>query len=224
MKVFLSHSWGPSCPAYGGGPRAEIHACKSIACGDSCNTMEFTGSNHIGTHFDFPSHFYENGKTGLDFNAADFVFSSVQFLRVERSDCLLIEVEDTEQALAKAEAPRYDASLVLLFTGASSHRQSEAFWKNGPGIGLGVADYLRERFPRLRCIGIDFISVSSFQHRDVGRQVHKEILGGPRPLLIIEDMDLSPLLHAKPLEVVALPLRIEGGDGAPCTIIAEISS
>jgi kynurenine formamidase len=69
---------------------------------------------------------------------------------------------------------------------------------------------------------MDWISVSSFQHREEGRIAHRELLGAGWRLF--EDLSLAivpvGLIHT----VLALPLRIDGGDGAPCTIIASITN
>ncbi|RYZ80474.1 MAG: hypothetical protein EOP04_25820 [Proteobacteria bacterium] len=72
-------------------------------------------------------------------------------------------------------------------------------------------------------IGLDSISLTGFQNREVGRAAHKEFLAGPNPILIIEDMNLEALQGKTPSSVIVLPLRILSGDGAPCTAIAKMN-
>ena len=68
---------------------------------------------------------------------------------------------------------------------------------------------------------MDFISLTSFQNRELGRESHRSFLGGEHPILLIEDMDLSQL-STSPLSIQCLPLLIYGLDGAPVSIIAKI--
>ena len=78
-----------------------------------------------------------------------------------------------------------------------------------------------DRFPSLRAIGLDTISISSFSHRDVGRAAHREFLNSG--IRIIEDMKLKNIIEpSKLMRVIALPFRYLGSDGAPTTIIGEV--
>ena len=221
MWKFLSHSWGPTCPAYSNGNRIEINSVRSIRSGDSSNSIQFSASNHIGTHFDFPYHFDEKGKTTLDYSAENFVFKSPFVFWLTLNPGELVTVEHLVNCSEFSKNSESETDLVLIRTGANLYRNEEDFWKNGVGIGQGVARYLRERFPKLRVLGVDTISISALAHRDIGRLVHKEFLSQSSPILLIEDMSLEPMKNNFPSAVTALPLRIEGGDGAPCTVIGE---
>ncbi len=221
MWTFISHPWGPSCPAYAGGDPIYLNKIKDIKTGDSSCLSEFKSTNHIGTHFDFPAHFSLNGKTVLDYDATNFVYSSVYIFWLDLENDTLITPQILEQAHTKLDPSDLQAELVLIRTGAGLYRNSEKYWKNGPGIGPETADYLRDIFPSIKTVGIDTISITSFSSREIGRQVHKEFLCHENSLLLIEDMNLEVLNNTKPLQVIALPLRIEGADGAPCTVVAK---
>ena len=220
MWLFLSHPFGPSCPAYGGGERIQMSHASSICGGDSCNKLDFTASNHIGTHFDFPRHFDDNGKTIDDYGASEFFYKHVGVAWLEAPQGHLVSIADIDHSLSLTSAPD-QLELLFIRTGTASYRDQSTFWSHGPGIASGVAEWLRQEFPKLRAIGLDTISISSFQSRQVGRQVHKEFLAHPRPILIIEDAHLEPLDGLPPAEVLAAPLRLETADGAPCTIFAR---
>ena len=62
---------------------------------------------------------------------------------------------------------------------------------------------------------MDFISLTSYQNREIGRMAHREFLGSSRPLLLIEDMDLSRLFQT-PKKVTCLPLLINSFINAFC--------
>ena len=82
---------------------------------------------------------------------------------------------------------------------------------------------LRSCFPELRVLGFDSISLSSFAHRKIGREAHKTFLDHHRPILLLEDMDLCMVDNIITLkQVIVAPLRVDGADGAPCTVFANI--
>lgn len=218
--IYLSYPFGPSCPAYGGGEPVSFEQTKSLANGDSCHQIRFTSSNHIGTHIDMPFHFCENGKRVLDYQAESFVFHSVALVWLSLLPGTLITQAHLESELKKAGP---DLELLLIRSGAGLYRQESTYWQNGTGMAPGTASWLRSRYPSLRAIGLDSISLTSFSHRQEGRSCHKEFLCENPPLLIIEDAHLEALQNHQPQMVIALPLRLEGSaDGAPCTIIAEM--
>ena len=219
--MFLSHPWGPSCPPYANGSRVIIEADKCMSAGSSCNSLTFSAPNHIGTHFDFPLHFTGNGKSVEDYEANDFVFNRVACLWLTSLKAGALITRDLVASQIEELAPPPNLDMLLIRTGSSIFRNEARYWAEGIGIGRGVADFLRDLFPDLRAVGIDTISISSLPHRYVGRDVHREFLcHESRPLLIIEDMQLEALSRCKISQVIALPLRIEKGDGAPCTVIA----
>jgi kynurenine formamidase len=218
--IFLSHPWGPSNPSYGNGERVKIKQIKDMSCGDSCNTMEFTANNHNGTHFDFPKHFDPQGFSCTDLDADSFIHSQIATFWFEFE---FGEILTPNHLNAQLSTQNRDASLILVRTGAAKFRQSEEFWKNGPGIGTGVAEFLRMNFPKITTFGVDAISISSFTNRELGRLVHREFLcHSAHPIFVIEDLQLEDLRKFTPIECYALPLRIENSDGAPCTVIAKV--
>jgi kynurenine formamidase len=215
--IYLSYPWGPSCPSYGNGPKIKLSQDKSICCGDSCNTVELSASNHIGTHYDFPLHFNPEGKNVLDYSPESFFHFNISFIDLNLNPGELVTQLHIKNHMNRISK---NTTLLLIRTGMAVLRDQKDYWENGCGIDLGVADFLRENFNTIQCIGIDTISITAFQSRQLGRVVHKEFLCGEKPILIIEDINLEPLLEKKPKFVIALPLRIESGDGAPATIIA----
>ena len=113
---------------------------------------------------------------------------------------------------------------MLLRSGWSRIRDGDTYCLSGPGIAPEVARTLREKLLNLRAIGMDWISVSSYADRESGRKTHRVFLdpdGPNNPVLIIEDMDI-PLELDRLKSVIVRPLRVEGIDSAPCTIIGII--
>ena len=59
-------------PTYGNGFGFQSNSVKNIDNGDSCNTSQWTLSNHIGTYVDAPLHFNLNGNPIDQFDADNF--------------------------------------------------------------------------------------------------------------------------------------------------------
>lgn len=216
--IWLSHPWGPSCPAYGGGAKIELQTAQSIARGHSSNSLRFSSSNHAGTHMDAPKHFIDSGRTIDSYSPEELCFSKPFLMDVQLDgNARHISPHHLEALSAVAKKQFQDCDILLLRTGAESYRDEERFWEDGIGLDLGLADYIRAHAPQCRAVGIDTISITAFSNRELGRSVHREFLGGAKPFFLIEDMALAKVKVLKRLMIS--PLRIEQGDGAPVTIM-----
>jgi len=219
--VWLSYSLSEKTPAYGGGPGVGIEPTKSIARGDSCNTSLWHFPNHVGTHVDAPKHFFEDGNTIDSYKPEFWIFERVCIVSVFlESTSMMIKLEHIIPFL------KDKPDLLLIMTGMGKFRQNKTYWESSPGLSPVLARELRTLCPSLRAVGVDFISISSWQNRTEGREVHREFLNPAvpgSPVVLIEDMNLLSLsgdIHVE--RVFVLPLRVENGDGAPCTVMAEV--
>ena len=212
---YLSHPLMSAVPVYGGVASIECRKIKAIEHGNSANTFSFTMENHWGTHIDSPNHFFSNGQKIADYPPEFWLFKSPQVIR--------INLEPAEILICGSwiEAVKPASDILLLKSMWSNFRWQDIYGTENPGIHPDVAFYLREKFPNIRAIGIDWISVSSYKERNTGRETHRAFLdpdGLNHPILIIEDMDMS--FESESLEdVFAVPLRIDCIDSAPCTVI-----
>lgn len=217
-KLFLSYPLGIQTPSYGNKDPFVLESTKSLSCGDSCNQYRVTFNNHLGTHIDCPRHFDDAGST-IEKYPADFWFSDkVWLLNLPANPGELINLEP----YIKGGLP--EVEVLLIRTGFYQYRGQRTYWENNPGLSVASCQLLREKFKNLKIVGFDFISLSSYQHRPEGREAHKALLHsqfGKKAVLIIEDMDLSDLEKSPELIIVS-PLRLEGLDGAPVTVIAEV--
>ncbi len=212
---YLSYSITKSMPVYGGSAGPELTSLKAIDKGDSCNTWRFCLENHWGTHVDAPNHFFSNGRKVMDYPAGFWIFDNPQVMdvRLEPGELLKWEVIGNHIDV--------DADLLLLKSGWGVKRKSDLYWRENPGIHADVGIGLRHLKSSIRAVGIDWISASSFIHREEGRAVHRAFLnqgGEGDPVLLVEDMDLSANLTSLS-RVLVVPLIMEGTDSAPCTVI-----
>ncbi len=217
--IYLSYLIHESAPAYGGSQAFFDNPDKQMAKGDSCNTRIWRMSNHVSTHIDFPRHFAENGDT-LDRYPAEFwVFRKAGVIILDHvAPGQILTPKDLEH-----HAVPQDVEMLMLRTGFCELRNDPVYWQNNPGLHPELASKLRLDFPELRVVGFDFISLASFANRQLGRQAHKSFLNHPRPLLLIEDMDLSEINQdIVPDQVIIAPIRVKNADAAPCMILAEV--
>lgn len=172
----------------------------------------------MGTHMDTPNHFYNSGKMTLDYKAEDFCFDIIYFLEKTQVSGNLFTL--TEQELD--QIPK-EVEFLIIKTGYCTHRMLDKYHNDNPGLKSSLANVLKDRFSKLRAVGFDFISLTSWNHRDHGKVSHKAFLGEPNNFLIVEDMDLNHVDNqTKFNSLIMSPLRVVQGNGGPVTIIADI--
>ena len=221
MFILLSYLIDKNTPMYGGQKGFFLKESSSISNGKSANTSHWQLPSHLGTHIDFPRHFYNNGQTIEDFDLDFWVFKNrkIQLLEVKSNkNDYLIKPQDIMKSQFNKEA-----ELILIKTGFGKYRIKRKYWEKNPGISHELADWIKNIFKNAKIIGIDCISISSYQNREIGREVHKKILDPKDPILLVEDMDLSKInKHTEFKSILITPLMIKSADGCPCTIIADV--
>ena len=222
MLIQLSHHLTEHTPFYSTLPKPALQQIYDLGKGDVCNSFYFTTSNHAGTHVDAPRHFCSEGRRITDYSLSELVFSCPAVLDVLLLDEELIEPRHLE---APCGAAPDDTDLVLLRSGFGKLRGDERrYVDRSPGFGPAAAEFLMERFSRLRALALDFVSVSSLKYESEGAEAHRVFLGcaryAARPILLVEDAllpDTMPLVG----RVFVIPWMFDGLDSAPCTMFAE---
>ena len=216
--TWLSHDLASDTPTYGGGNGVTIEPVREMARGDTANTSRLVMGNHSGTHVDAPRHFVPQGMTVDEYAPADWFFIRPVLIDVPTGEEALVALADVQPAWTEEAA---QADLILLRTGAENWRGERRYWEAGPGLDPEASEWLCSAAPGLKAVGLDMISLSSFAHREAGRRAHRVLLG--HGILVIEDLHLSHLAHGASLRlVVALPLRIRSGDGAPVSVVGFV--
>ena len=193
---------------------------------------DFAGAEHGGTHLDAPVHFARGGDTTdevpLRRLAGTAVTVDVRAQAREDRDHL-ISIADLE-AHERREGRIADESIVLLRTGFAR------FWPNArrylgtarrgaravpllhfPGLSRAAARWLvRER--GVRAVGIDTASIDRGQSKAF--QAHRVL--GAAQVPVFENVANLDELPADGFEVVALPMKIDGGSGGPLRIMAAV--
>jgi len=221
--VFLefSYSIGPGSTVMDEGlnpPR--VHVRSRISDGKSSNTSYIEMFAHTGTHIDMPWHFNDKGWKILDFAVGDFVFENVTLVDILKDayqPVLWEELAPIEDHIRKADA-------LLIRSGFGKQRvEDPSLYVNGtPGLSVEAAEKLAT-FENLGCIGVDFISIENVDTaRKIGYPVHHALLDRSKPLILLEDANLSVLGANKIKRIYLFPLRIKDLEASPVTAVAEI--
>jgi len=189
-----------------GDPGVTIERVKEISRGDDCTLSSISMGAHTGTHMDAPSHFVE-GAPDLDGFPLTAGVGPARVIAI-RNPALITPEELGRHGLRRGER--------LLFRTRNSGRcfGTDEFVKDFVSISPAAAQLLAGR--RVRLVGIDYLSVGGFFAN--GREIHEILLRAG--IWILEGLDLSRV-RPGPVDLVCLPVRIAGGDGAPVRAIAR---
>ncbi|MGM0442614.1 MAG: cyclase family protein [Fibrobacterota bacterium] len=204
MIYDISRTISPAMTIWPGDPAVEISPAAAIGAGDPCNVSTITMGSHAGTHIDAPYHFLDSGQTVDQLDPALFC-----------GPCSVVEVS-APVITAENLAPRLPDTIerLLIKTDNSGFIGAEgAFRHTFTALDVSAARLLRDRDVCLA--GIDYLSVESpdaLPHAPV----HTTLLNAG--IIILESIDLSEVPRGEYF-LSALPLKIRGGDGAPCRAV-----
>jgi kynurenine formamidase len=190
----------------------EIHPNTTTAV-QGYNTTNLMLYSHAGTHMDAPRHFLDSGRTIEHVDLQKCVGPAFVVDLSGKEPNSLITVADL--------APFADwvrpGSRLLLRTDWSLHAEMDDYRTSFPRISAELAEWFVERGVWL--IGLEMPSVASLQDKDELTTVHQTLLRGE--VVIVECL---AHLDELPPEVtfIALPLKLEAGDGSPVRAIALI--
>jgi arylformamidase len=188
-------------------PPVVVEKTMDMAHGAHANVSKIALGVHTGTHMDAPSHFVA-GAAAIDQLPFD---AGVGPARV-------IEIRDPQRiTIAELEPYRITAGERILFKTANSSRawRSSGFVEDAVYITVEAARWLASK--PVRTVGIDYLSVGSFAAHN-GHAVHEPLLAAG--IAIIEGLDLSNV-PAGLCDLICLPIKLAGGDGAPARAFVQ---
>ncbi len=207
MKIYdLSLTLTPGMTTYNGEPGPTISPIADMSKGDAANVSLLSMGSHTGTHTDAPIHFIPGG-TGVDSIALEVLIGPATVL-----DMSAVEGAITAAHLEAAELPP-DAVRVLFKTSNSRYWNdlSGTFHRDFVYLAPDACRWLVDMGVRL--VGIDYLSVEQFGSAD--HATHRTLLGAG--VAIIEGLDLREPSAGHYL-LVAMPLKLKDGDGAPSRV------
>jgi arylformamidase len=185
-------------------PEIRIEPHSEIGNGGSSNVSRITLGSHTGTHVDAPRHFFEAGST-VDRLPLDALIGPAQVFSFG-NDVMQVTAEHLrQQRLTNVER-------ILLRTRNSGFVTDPEFHPDFTYLAPDGAEYLASL--GIKLVGVDYYSVEQF--RSGHHRTHRILL--ERGIVIVEGLDLSQI-EPGPYAFCCLPLRLEGGDGAPARAV-----
>lgn len=173
---------------------------------DEANVTALTLTTHTGTHVDPPRHFVHGGRTvdqvPLDRWVGPCWVTDVTSAFPE------IEADD----LIRAGIPPGTTRLVL-------KTRSGELWGTHPGmfvdtfVALSVAAARWVVEQGIKLVAIDYLSIGPYH--TTGAETHQTLL--EHDVIVVEGLDLRSI-EPGPYELLCLPLKVRGGDGAPARV------
>ena len=205
----VSSKWlDVSVPIYSGmvhwpdNPPIELDVLMHVDRGDICTVSALKMGTHTGTHIDAPIHFLPGG-AGIEEVPMENLIGPAR----------VIEIKDPDAV--KADELRVHNIGVrerLLFKTSNSHRcwNTSEFVPKFVSIAEDAASYLASL--NTLAVGIDYLSAGS-------PETHRTLLSAG--VVIVEGLNLTGVSPG-PYELLCLPLKILGGDGAPARVLLRV--
>lgn len=219
--IDLTHSLQPGIPDWDG--CCGFTMTEKIFANDAICVQSLSTPAGIGTHMDAPCHFIRNTRDIASIPLEQLIVPAVIIdVRKNVTPHYFLSVHDII-AFEMQHGPIPEHSLVLLLTGWAQYWQDPLRYRavdahgrrEFPGFSLASAEYLLTK--NIVGIGIDTLSPDgSYPHFPV----HNLILGQGKYIL----ENLCNLENVPPIgaQVIALPIKINGGAEAPARIVAIV--
>jgi arylformamidase len=190
-------------PVYPGNTPFSIEAIKRIARGDSSNVSTLHLSAHSGTHVDAPRHYFDDAP-GVDALPLEMLLGRTRVVEIGSRTGIGAE------QLAALDLS--DDIRILFKTSNSRLWRSPEFHQDYVGVTASGAEHLISH--GIKVVGVDYLTVEEF--KKPGAPAHHVLLGGGA--IIIEGLnlqDVEPGIY----DMLCLPLRVVGADGAPARVL-----
>jgi arylformamidase len=207
MKIYdVTVAIAEGMPTWPGDPGVSVTLEHSIARGDVANVTRLSLGAHTGTHMDAPLHFEPDG-AGIDQLPLATLLGS----------CRVFDLTKLTEHISRVALEQCDLGGVtraLFKTRNSQHweRGDKKFDEQFLAVAADGAAYLVERGVKL--VGVDYLSVEPFGNP--GHPVHHTLLRAS--VIVVEGLNLSAV-PAGDYELLALPLKLRGADGAPSRVV-----
>jgi arylformamidase len=207
MKVYdVSVLISEDLPVWPGNPGISLKQWKSFARGDRSNVTQLELGVHSGTHIDAPNHFEPDGK-GVDELPLDILIGP----------CRVFELTELKKCVDQIVLERLDLNGV---TRVLFKTRNSKWWASGEREFHNDFVYVSDDGSRylvengIKLVGVDYLSVEKFKSPD--HATHHTLLRNE--VVIIEGLNLYDVPEGD-YELIALPLKLKGADGAPTRVV-----
>jgi arylformamidase len=201
----ISLTISPSLTTWPSHPKIDISRVRDMAQGARSNVSRLELSSHTGTHVDAPLHFIAGGR-GVE--TLDLSVLVGPALVVDARAKSLLDAA----ALDSLGIPPGAVRLLLRTHNSDIWAEpATAFHEDYVALDTSGAEWVLEH--GIRLVGVDYLSVAAYHDLVVP---HQKLLGAG--VIPLEGLNLSEITPGE-YQLVCLPLKIGGGDGAPCRAV-----
>jgi arylformamidase len=202
----ITRTLSPSIAVWPGDTPFAVKTLMRLAHGDSANLTTLTMSSHTGTHVDAPYHFVDH----------DLTMEQVA-LDIYVGPATVVTVQKPAGPLTVDDFPRLDWGRVkrLLVHSAASNHPIDQFLADYVYPSPELADFMGQQ--GIILFGSDAASMDAVDSKVlVGHQALRR-----NGVAILENLALAGVPDGE-YELIALPLKIQGGDGSPVRAILRV--
>jgi kynurenine formamidase len=212
MKIIdLTQEMNENTQVFPGSPNLKILKWSNYEMHEYDSEIIFT-STHLGTHIDAPIHFNPIGKSVEKIPLKKtVVLDNTKVLKIIKNDDEVIEVDEVKEYNIKKN------DTVLIYTGWSSNRLKDKYFKKNPGLSKLAAEYLTD--VEINLVGIDSPNIDPASDKKFNS--HKVFSAKSIP--IIENLTNLDKIHKDNFIFIALPLKLENCSGSPIRAVALIN-
>ncbi|MBC2844690.1 cyclase family protein [Winogradskyella flava] len=178
--------------------------------GWNASTLSFY--SHCGTHMDAPIHFNVSNQTIDKIPVSDFVGKAWVIDVRQIGPKGLITVYHIPKDILNTFS---SGDSLIFWTDWSKYVNTSKYRDDLPRISEDLARWCVEN--KVKMIGVEPPSVADVNNIEEVTKIHQILLKG---VVIIEGLTNLEKLQSNCVELIALPLKIGGGDGAPARVIA----
>ncbi|GAA4957956.1 cyclase family protein [Algibacter aquimarinus] len=179
---------------------------------DGWNASILTFYSHCGTHMDAPIHFNVSQQTIDKIPVSDFVGKAWVIDVREVGSKGLITVNHIPNDVLNDFV---SGDSLVFWTGWSQYVNIPKYRDELPRISKDLANWCVDN--KVKMIGVEPPSVADVNNIEEVTKIHQILL---KSVVIIEGLTNLEKLQSNCVELIALPLKIEGGDGSPARVIA----
>ena len=196
----ISQTLRPDLPVWPGDTAFSLERTWKMEDGSPVNVARMTMSTHSGTHADAPLHYAADGLDAAGINLSPYL-----------GECLVIDARGVSNEIDIGDLPHIDSADRVLFRtwDAFPHDEWRSDWLP---IAPETVEWLALQGVRL--IGTDAPSVDPQDSKTMA--AHLAVLD--HDLRILEGLVLDDVPEGR-YELIALPLKVAGGDAGLCRAI-----
>lgn len=179
---------------------------------DGWNATNLNLYSHCGTHMDAPIHFNVSNQTIDQIPVSNFIGRAwIVDVRGLGSKALILPDHISEDILKKF----ISGDSIIFWTGWSHFVNTPKYRDELPRISEELAIWCLDH--QVKMIGVEPPSVADVNNIEEVTKIHQLLLSS---VVVIEGITNLESLKSNCVELIALPLKIEKGDGSPARVIA----